>query len=140
MTVNRGFGAWVDAEKYYIGTPPFLDCKIYPEFCRHEHLANSKTGSEQVLFGRDTLVSLITSLLCFCLQPFLNGVLMFDIRTISPTRNSAFFTLIFCEGLHGAIASAFSIFTNFFVSRSLTLTGAIPMLLFIRAFESFTDF
>ena len=114
MTVNKVFGAWVDAEKYYIGTPPIIDCRIYREFCRHENLyKRNVTGTEQVLFGRDTLVILKTSLLYFCLQPFLNGVLMFDIRTLSPTRIFACFNLVFCEGLQGATVSALSISNNF---------------------------
>ena len=45
MTINKGFDAWVDAEKYYIGMPPIIDCKIYPEFCRHKNLAKSQDPS-----------------------------------------------------------------------------------------------
>ena len=64
LTINKGFDAWVDAEKYYIGTPPILDSKIYPDFCRHENLANGKSlDPSRLLFGRDTLVTLKTSLL-----------------------------------------------------------------------------
>ena len=50
MRVNEGLGAWIDAQKYYTGTPPILDCKIYPEFCRHENLANGKTQDPSMYF------------------------------------------------------------------------------------------
>ena len=31
MTVIKGFGVWVDAENYYIGTAPNFDCRTHPE-------------------------------------------------------------------------------------------------------------
>ena len=137
MTANKVFDAWVDAEKRYIGTPPILDCKIYPEFCPPENLANSKSQDPSRYF----LVAThwwFWKLRCyiFVCSPSWTGYwcLIFE------HYHFAFFNLVFCEGLQGAIVSALSICNNFFVSRSLTLTGAMPMLPFLWAFKSFINF
>ena len=50
MTVKKVFGAWVDAEKRYTGTPPILICKTYPGIRQPGYLANGRRQDRMTYF------------------------------------------------------------------------------------------
>ena len=91
-------------------------------------------------WSRHTLVILKLPCYIFACSPSWTGYWCFIFEHYHRQGILLFFILVFYEGLHGATVSALSFCNNFFVSRPLTLTGAIPMLLFIRAYKSFTNF